>query len=73
MVGSSVPAPDLTAGAALVVVAIMALGDIEIYELSHIDRGYEKFTEKLIGLGVCVSRVPCEPDLIKTAGGLNDA
>ena len=73
LVGTSVTAPDLRAGAALVVAAIMARGESEIYGLSHIDRGYEKFTEKLKGLGVCVSRVPSEPDLIKTAGGLNDA
>ncbi len=73
LVGTSVTAPDLRAGAALVVAAIMARGESEIHGLNHIDRGYEKFTEKLKGLGVCVSRVPDEIDLVKTNGGLNDA
>ncbi len=73
LVGTSVTAPDLRAGAALVVAAIMARGESEIHGLQHIDRGYEKFTDKLKGLGVIVSRVPDETDLIKTAGGLNDA
>ncbi len=73
LVGTSVTAPDLRAGAALVVAAIMARGESEIHGLNHIDRGYEKFTEKLKGLGVCVSRVPDKIDLVKTNGGLNDA
>lgn len=75
LVGTSVCAPDLRAGAALVVAAIMARGESEIRGLQHIDRGYEKFTEKLKGLGVCVSRVEDDIDsfpIIKTAGGSND-
>ncbi len=63
LVGTSVCAPDLRAGAALVVAAIMARGESEITGLHHIDRGYEKFTEKLKGLGVCVSRVCDDNDL----------
>ena len=73
LVGTSVSAPDLRAGAALVVAAIMARGESEIHGLQHIDRGYEKFTEKLKGLGVCVSRVNDDLDLLKASGGLNDA
>ncbi len=73
LVGTSVTAPDLRAGAALVVAAIMARGESEIHGLHHIDRGYEKFTDKLKGLGVCVSRVEDDSDLIKNVGGLNDA
>ncbi len=72
LVGTSVCAPDLRAGAALVVAAIMARGESEIHGLNHIDRGYEKFTEKLKGLGVCVSRVNDNTDLLKSAGGSND-
>ncbi len=72
LVGTSVTAPDLRAGAALVVAAIMARGESEIYGLHHIDRGYEKFTEKLKGLGVCVSRVPDDTEALKTSGGAND-
>ena len=73
LVGTSVTAPDLRAGAALVVAAVMARGESEIHGLHHIDRGYEKFTQKLKGLGVCVSRVPDDTEAIKTPGGLNDS
>ncbi len=36
----------------------MAKGESEVKNLHHIDRGYEKFTQKLQGLGVNVQRVP---------------
>ncbi len=36
----------------------MAKGESEVKKLHHIDRGYEKFTQKLQGLGVNVQRVP---------------
>ena len=71
LVGTSVTAPDLRAGAALVVAAIMARGESEINGLHHIDRGYEKFTEKLKGLGVCVSRV--SENMPETTGGRIDS
>ncbi len=58
LVGTTVQSTDLRAGAALVVAAIMAKGESEIKKLHHIDRGYEKFTQKLQGLGVNVQRVP---------------
>ena len=53
----------------------MARGESEIRGLHHIDRGYEKFTEKLKGLGVCVSRVKDEndfPNALNAAGGKLD-
>ena len=58
LVGTTVQSTDLRAGAALVVAAIMAKGESEVKNLHHIDRGYEKFTQKLQGLGVNVQRVP---------------
>ncbi len=57
LVGTSVSSTDLRAGAALVAAALMALGESEINSLHHIDRGYEKFVEKLKGLGAKVERV----------------
>lgn len=70
LAGTSVCATDLRAGAALVVAAIMARGESEIHGLHHIDRGYEKFTQKLKGLGVCVSRVKvCDGSTSIQAGG----
>ena len=49
---------DLRAGAALVVAALMAKGESVVKELHHIDRGYEKFTAQLRGVGANIMRVP---------------
>jgi len=57
LVGARVESPDLRAGAALVVAALMARGESEVGKLHHIDRGYEKFVEKLKGLNAHVERV----------------
>lgn len=46
-----VRASDIRAGAALVLSALCAEGQSEIYEIFHIERGYEAFAEKLRGLG----------------------
>ena len=58
LVGTEVMCTDLRAGAALVVAALMAKGESVVKELHHIDRGYEKFTAKLRGLGANIMRVP---------------
>ncbi len=57
LVGTSVSSTDLRAGAALVVGALMAIGESEVLALHHIDRGYENFVEKLKGLGAKIERV----------------
>ncbi len=57
LVGTSVKSTDLRAGAAMVTAAVMARGETEITELSHIDRGYENFVEKLQGLNIDAKRV----------------
>lgn len=56
--GAPVSAPDLRAGAALVLAGLAAEGVTEVYGLRHIDRGYENFEEKLQSLGASVKRVP---------------
>ncbi len=48
---------DLRAGAALVLAALAAKGTTEIRRIYHSDRGYEKLTEKLLGLGADIERV----------------
>jgi len=55
---SSAPvrAHDIRAGAALVVAALRADGETIVSDADHIDRGYEGFVEKLVGLGADVSR-----------------
>ena len=55
--GSPVYASDLRAGAALIIAGICANGTTEIYNLEHIDRGYENIEEKFRKLGANIERV----------------
>ena len=57
LVGAPVYATDLRAGAALIIAGIAAEGKTEIYNLSHIDRGYENIEEKFRSLGAHIERV----------------
>ena len=55
--GSPVYSSDLRAGAALIIAGIIAEGKTEIYNLEHIDRGYENIEEKFRKLGANIKRV----------------
>jgi UDP-N-acetylglucosamine 1-carboxyvinyltransferase len=55
--GAPVRAPDIRAGAALVVAALRAEGETIIADAHHLDRGYEHFVDKLEGIGVDVNVV----------------
>ena len=55
--GAQVVSPDLRGGAALVVAGLVAEGETDVSAIHHIDRGYERFCDKLIGLGARVERV----------------
>ena len=55
--GAAVSAGDLRGGAALVIAALGAEGISEVMDLSHIDRGYSAFEEKLKSLGAKIKRV----------------
>jgi UDP-N-acetylglucosamine 1-carboxyvinyltransferase len=55
--GAPVRAPDLRAGAALVLAGLVAEGETIVTEAVHIDRGYEDFAGKLTALGADVRRV----------------
>ena len=55
--GSPVYSSDLRAGAALIIAGIVAEGTTEIYNLEHIDRGYENIEEKFRNLGAIIKRV----------------
>ena len=55
--GAPVYASDLRAGAALLIAGIVAKGTTELYNLNHIDRGYEKIEEKFKKLGAHIERV----------------
>ena len=50
-------APDIRAGAALVIAALAANGESTIDNLDQIDRGYEHMEEKLSGVGGRIERV----------------
>lgn len=54
--GCPVLAPDIRAGAALVLAGLVADGVTEVSESSHIDRGYEDFVGHLAGLGATIER-----------------
>ncbi|MCD8025351.1 MAG: UDP-N-acetylglucosamine 1-carboxyvinyltransferase [Candidatus Gastranaerophilales bacterium] len=66
LVGTEVVCTDLRAGAALVIAGLMAKGESVVKSLHHIDRGYEKFTAKLRGLGADIMRVPIDFQLSET-------
>lgn len=54
--GAQVSSPDLRGGAALVLAGLVAEGCTEVSAIHHIDRGYERFVEKLQALGAHVER-----------------
>lgn len=58
--GAAVKATDLRAGAALIIAGLMAEGDTEITNLSHLDRGYENFEAKFASLGAKICRITAE-------------
>jgi UDP-N-acetylglucosamine 1-carboxyvinyltransferase len=55
--GATVRAPDLRAGAALVLAGLVADGETVVTEAIHVDRGYEDLAGKLHALGADVTRV----------------
>ncbi|MBV8116450.1 MAG: UDP-N-acetylglucosamine 1-carboxyvinyltransferase, partial [Candidatus Eremiobacteraeota bacterium] len=66
--GAPVEAPDIRAGAALVVAGLAALGETEIIGLEYIDRGYERLEEMLSSLGAQVLRSSGVTPLVEPAG-----
>lgn len=57
LTGAEVSAPDLRAGAALVLAGLHAEGETLINDVEYIDRGYEQMEEKLRSLGADIYRV----------------
>ena len=54
--GAAVSAPDIRAGAALVVAGLVAEGETVIDNIQHIDRGYDDLVGRLAALGANVTR-----------------
>ena len=63
LTGARVSAPDLRAGAALVIAGLAAEGITIVDEIQYVQRGYERFEEKLQGLGAKIERVQSEKEL----------
>ena len=63
--GAHMSAPDLRAGAALVLAALAADGISTVDSIGYIQRGYEDFEGKLRSLGACIEKVDNEKDLRK--------
>ena len=63
--GAHVNAPDLRAGAALVIAGLVAEGITIIDDIYYIERGYEEFERKLRGIGAQIEKVSDEKELQK--------
>ncbi len=63
--GARVSAPDLRAGAALCIAGLATDGITIVDDIVYIQRGYERFEEKLRGLGGMIERVSTEKDIMK--------
>lgn len=55
--GAKVESPDLRAGMALILAAMIANGTTEIGNIYQIDRGYQKIDERLKNIGVDIQRI----------------
>ena len=55
--GAPVRAPDIRAGAALVVAGLVAKGTTVIHDIHHIDRGYEDLVGRLRSIGADIERI----------------
>ena len=65
LAGAQVSAPDLRAGAALVIAGLAAEGITIVDDIVDIQRGYERFEEKLRNLGAEIEKVSSEKEIQK--------
>ena len=63
--GARVSAPDLRAGAALVIAGLSADGITIVDDIHFIERGYEEFEKKLRTLGAQIEKVSSEKEIQK--------
>lgn len=63
--GAEVASSDLRASAALILSGLIAEGYTTVTNIGHLDRGYYKFHEKLVGLGANVERVDQSKEPVK--------
>ncbi|HBY72460.1 MAG TPA: UDP-N-acetylglucosamine 1-carboxyvinyltransferase, partial [Lachnospiraceae bacterium] len=60
LTGAVVSAPDLRAGAALVIAGLMAEGFTIVENVEYIERGYENFEYKMQQLGAAMEKIDSE-------------
>jgi UDP-N-acetylglucosamine 1-carboxyvinyltransferase len=60
--GASITAPDLRAGAALVVAGLVADGFTTVDSIHFIERGYEDFDLKMASLGARMEKIPVDDE-----------
>ena len=65
LTGAQISAPDLRAGAALVIAGLVAKGYTIVDDIVYIQRGYEDFEGKLRGLGAMIEKVSSEEEVTK--------
>lgn len=63
--GARVSAPDLRAGAALCIAGLAAEGITIVDDIVYIQRGYERFEEKLRSLGAVIEKISTEKEIRK--------
>ena len=57
LIGNKISALDIRAGASLILAGLCAKGETQIGNVSQIERGYERFDEKLRNLGAKIEKV----------------
>ena len=67
--GASVCAPDLRAGAALVLAGLAAHGTTKVYDIRYIERGYEHFDRKLLGIGADIKTLDDDKKIVRVKVG----
>ena len=65
LTGARISAPDLRAGAALVIAGLAAEGVTVVDDIVYIQRGYENFAGKLRSLGAEIEQVREEREIMK--------
>ena len=60
--GAAISAPDLRAGAALVVAGLAAEGYTTVDSIKYIERGYENFEGKMSSLGASMEKIPVDDE-----------
>ncbi len=71
--GAPVISPDLRGGAALVLAGLAAEGKTTVHDVHHIDRGYERFVEKLASVGADVRRAETDAHTDRADGSSGSA